>query len=143
IDSGPSPSATMATPLPLKTGLDQPTLCFSPPALTVSRTASLAPSLPSTASTATRNRHRNFRLTKTNGTDRDGRLSMSLPSLFFLLHGLPQLFFRPPSMLESPHASSVDAHPRKELLGDHCRFINSRRRAGIPQFRSRRRNRRG
>src|SRR5712664_282071 len=83
MDSGPSPSATLATPLPLKTGLDQPTLCFSLPALTVSRTAFLAPSPPSTASTATRNKQRKFPPTKKGSTHRDGRLPMLTAVPFF------------------------------------------------------------
>src|SRR6266566_3996812 len=51
--SGLSPSATTGP-------LDRPTLCSSPPALTASRTASLEPSLPSTASTATKNKYQEF-----------------------------------------------------------------------------------
>src|SRR5882724_4415495 len=134
MDSGPSPSATMATPLPLKTGLDQPTLCFSPLALTVSRTASLAPSLPSTASTATKNKQSEFPPTiKQHGLGRQAINVRCRP--IFPVAPISTIVFAVALDARITHARSIDAHPREKLLGDHCRFAYSRRRAGTPRFR--------
>src|SRR5256886_4612371 len=81
------------------------TLCFSPPALTANRMASSAPSRPSTASTATKNKRRRvFSLETISRKETADAPAFTAVSFFCAL--IPQLLFSLRPMLESLRADS-------------------------------------